>query len=90
MENFRTLSTVERDFKRNAICSDLDTVPGIGRKDEQMLRDHGITTTDQLVGRYFMCNRDVELFIMELEDYGIQSKWAKICATAINEKFKDL
>mmetsp|Transcript_71741 Transcript_71741/g.199046 ORF Transcript_71741/g.199046 Transcript_71741/m.199046 type:complete len:117 (+) Transcript_71741:45-395(+) len=40
------------DFIRAQITGELQEVPGIGEKTEQVLREHGITTTWQLLAKY--------------------------------------
>ena len=81
---------IELDFQKNALCSDLETVPGITRQFEKALNENRIKTSEELVGRFFMCNRDTEFFIDELQDYGLSPRAAKMCANAISEKFNKL
>jgi hypothetical protein len=68
----RPLSQVERNFQTNPIDSDLRTVPGLGPAGIRHLNEQNINTTEELVGRFFMCNRDELMFLEWLCDAGIK------------------
>ena len=86
----KTLSQVARDFQKNALCSDLETVPGVGRVVIAKLKENNINTTEQLVGQFFLHNRDEIYFIEYLEDLGILNRWARECAENFTKKFHAL
>jgi len=84
------MSLVERDFQNNALAFDLTYVPGIHPANERILNENNITTASQLVGYYFTCQRDKNLFIGFLTDLGINIKYAEICTRAFQRKFNHL
>mmetsp|Transcript_32420 Transcript_32420/g.69613 ORF Transcript_32420/g.69613 Transcript_32420/m.69613 type:complete len:91 (-) Transcript_32420:51-323(-) len=87
MAEQKSMSQVAKDFLKNALDKDLNSCPGIGKASIEKLKKVGVTTTDQLVGQFFLCNRDEVKFIEFLEDVGIQNKYARECAEKFNAKF---
>ena len=83
----RTVSQVARDFVNNAIDPDLLSVPGIGKKSVDLLNEQGIETTDELIGQFFMVNRNEVKFVDFLEQVGIPNKQARECAEKFFVKF---
>ncbi len=84
----RTMSQVARDFLNCALDRNLESVPGIGKKSVDLLREQGIETTDQLVGQFFMTDRNEVAFIEFLESIGIANAQARECAGKFYAKFR--
>lgn len=82
----KTVTQVERDFQKNALCSDLETVPGVSRTARDKLRENHINTTEQLVGQFFLHDRDVDYFTEFLEDLGLPNRWASLIAENLKKK----
>jgi len=81
---------VARNFQKNAIVPSLQTVPGVGPAMEKKFRVNNINTTSQLVGQFFLMERDEVRFIEWLEDLGMMSVYAAVCAEAMTRKFATL
>lgn len=87
--------TVNRDVPNVDICygcgcvndnfDDLKTVPGIDSKDVAKLAARNITTTSQLIGKFWSFGRDEVKFTKFLEECGIST--AQICSTHVKRKF---
>jgi predicted flap endonuclease-1-like 5' DNA nuclease len=86
----KTMSAIARDFINNAIDPDLSTVPGLGEKAIKLLNDQGIYTTDQLVGQFFMVNRDEVEFIKFLEECGIKNQFAREVSSKMYSKLANI
>ncbi len=82
-----TVNEVVRRFQAGPLHSDLFSVPGIGTAAHDKLKLAFIDTADQLVGQYFLHNRNRDSFEEYLEDLGLQPRWAKICAHNIHQRF---
>ena len=85
-----TLSKFQREFQNNKIDNDLYTVPGIGPGNKKKLERHDIKTTSQLVGQFWIVDRDTTKFIEFLEDMDIRRLYARECAEAMERKFRDV
>jgi predicted flap endonuclease-1-like 5' DNA nuclease len=83
----KTISQIAHIFQKNMINNNLRTVPGIGPMGERHLKEQGISTTEQLVGRFFLCDRDEVKFIEWLEDARIGHEIARECAENFKRKF---
>jgi hypothetical protein len=66
---------------------DLRLVPGLDSRGIMMLSLHEIRTADQLVGVFFMCDRNQEQFLNKLVTYGIPRTQAGKCTLAVSRKF---
>jgi predicted flap endonuclease-1-like 5' DNA nuclease len=81
------ISQVARNFQTNAIDNDLKSCPGIGPAGVRHLNEQNVNTTEHLVGRFFMCDRDEVKFIEWLEDAGVKNQFARECAENFKRKF---
>lgn len=82
-----SVSKVAQAFQRNAIAQDLKTVPGIGPANAQKLIDNGITCTDLLVAEFWGTQRDANKFFQLLVNYGLNERYARVCADEMAKKF---
>jgi hypothetical protein len=76
-----------RAFHLNPIDSDLMTCPGISAKSKRLLVSAGVSTTDQLVGHYFLTNRDQVQFTHFLANCGMKWHGAMECAHQVAGKY---
>lgn len=88
----RRQSEVARRFLNNPIPKQLGpgTIPEIGERAIRSLAMVGITSPDQLVGHFFLQDRDEKLFWEYLEDVGIPSIPARKLAEVFRQKFGEL
>jgi len=86
--NSKTVSHIARDFQKYPINSELLTVPGISESSAQKLMTNLVNTTEQLIGQFFLRNRDEVAFIEYLEDVGVPNRWACECAENMVHKFR--
>lgn len=83
-------SQVARNFINNAINPELKTCPGVGLKTIELLTKHKITTTDHLIGQFFLVDRDEVKFIEFLEEVGMKNQFAQETARQFVTKFGSL
>ena len=79
---------VARDFQLSALPRELVPykIPGIGPANMQRLKEHNINTVDELVGHFFLTNRDEEEFAKFLQQLGIAKLFADDCAANLKNK----
>jgi hypothetical protein len=79
---------VAQDFQILALPRELTPckIPGLGPANVQRLKDHNITTVDELVGHFFLTNRDEEEFAKFLQQLGIAKLFANECAANLKTK----
>jgi hypothetical protein len=79
---------VRKDFVLNAVDPDLQSVPGITATHFfTIFKPNGIETTEQLVGNFFLCNRDPVAFREFLVDIGLEADVAKLVSEKFEKKF---
>lgn len=80
-----------QNFLSQPVNSRLRTVPGIGLSVLGKLAFANINTTDQLVGHFWLLERDEIKFIDFLEDIvGIQKRFAIVITENLKKKFGSL
>ena len=84
-------SRVTRDFQRNAIMTNLSSVPGIDTDHRVKLQRCGISTPCHLIGVFFTMDRNVQEFQnLLMNQFAFEINHATKCAHALNEKFKNV
>ncbi len=87
MSEYRT-SQVARDFQASALPKELipGKIPGLKANNIKILNNNGINTVDELVGHFFLTNRDEEEFAKFLELLGVAKCFANDCAANLKTK----
>ena len=87
MAEYRT-SQVARDFQASALPKELvpGKIPGLKANNIKILKNHNINTVDELVGHFFLTNRDEEEFAKFLNLLGIPKWYANNCAANLKTK----
>jgi hypothetical protein len=82
-----SMGDIARAFLNNPLDPSLNACPGIGPNSKQRLELHGVTTANQLVGHFFLEERDPGMFTQFLCELGIPERFAQECARRINQKY---
>jgi hypothetical protein len=86
----KTYGHVPKNFLLNAISSELTDVPGVTKEIKDVMIYNGISTTDHLVGQFFILNRSEVEFTEFLEDLGIHVGAVKEISENISKKFSNM
>eukprot|EP01013_Petalomonas_cantuscygni_P004500 TRINITY_DN14871_c0_g1_i1.p2 TRINITY_DN14871_c0_g1~~TRINITY_DN14871_c0_g1_i1.p2 ORF type:complete len:147 (+),score=22.12 TRINITY_DN14871_c0_g1_i1:141-581(+) len=70
-------------FLREALSSDLGTVPGIGDAARKLLAKDEILTTFHLVGKFYMMDKDEVKFAGYLHKLGVGQHWGRVIASSL-------
>ena len=82
------INRIARDFQASALPKELipGKIPGLNKNNIQTLFKNNINTVDELVGHFFLCNRDEEEFASFLKQIGMVKRDADNCAANLKTK----
>jgi len=83
-------STKAQEFMEHKLPSDLIQIPGILPSNIQVLSQNNMYTVDDLVGHFFLTNRDEDDFCQFLRQLGFSKYHASQCAACLKIKLGGL
>ena len=91
-DNYISTAQVARDFQLLQLPRDLTPgqIPGIGPNGIKNLKEHNIQSVNELVGHFFLLDRDEEEFAKFLQQIGVGSQFARDCAATLKTKLGGL